>query len=134
MPEIAVEGGCLCGAVRYRAVGPPTVSMICHCSSCARASGAPSVAWVTFTAQGFRLLRGEPAAFRSSPPVMRRFCASCGTALTYAHAERPAEIDVTTRTLDDPERFPPSHHAWIADALAWSRPADGLPAFEGSKP
>jgi hypothetical protein len=107
--------------------------MICHCDSCARASGAPAVAWVTFAADDFRLLRGAPAELRSSPPVLRRFCATCGTALTYVHAERPAEIDVTTRTLDDPERFPPTHHAWIGDAPAWSRPTDGLPAFERSK-
>jgi hypothetical protein len=127
------EGGCLCGAVRYRAVGEPTVSMICHCDSCARASGAPAVAWVTFAAQGFRFVRGEPVAFQSSPPVTRRFCGACGTALTYAHADRRAEIDVTTRTLDDPGRFPPSHHAWIADAPTWGRPADRLPAYEGSK-
>jgi hypothetical protein len=133
MPETAIDGGCLCGAVRYRAVGPPTVSMICHCDSCARASGAPAVAWVTFATQRFRFLRGEPAAFHSSPPVTRRFCGTCGTGLTYAHSARPSEIDVTTRTLDDPERFPPTHHSWIGDAPRWGRPADGLPAFEGSK-
>jgi hypothetical protein len=134
MSHVAFEGGCLCGAVRYRAVGEPTVSMVCHCNTCARASGAAGVAWVTFATDAFVFIRGEPAAFRSSPTVTRRFCSACGTPLTYAHAERPAETDVTTRTLDDPERFPPTHHSWIADAPTWSRPLDGLPAFEGSKP
>ena len=133
MSEIATKGGCLCGAVRYRAEGPPTASMICHCDSCARASGAPAVAWVTFRTQGFRFVRGEPVAFHSSPPVTRRFCGSCGTPLTYVHTARPSEIDVTTRTLDDPEAFAPSHHAWVGDGPSWSRPADGLPTFERSK-
>jgi len=41
------EGGCLCGAVRYRMVGAPLSSAICHCASCRRASGAPTVAWLT---------------------------------------------------------------------------------------
>jgi len=134
MSEIVTEGGCLCGAVRYRAESPPTVSMICHCHSCARASGAPAVAWVTFAAQAFHFLRGNPVAFHSSSPVTRRFCGICGTALTYAHAARPAEIDVTTRTLDDPDRFPPSHHSWLGDAPHWDRPADVLPAFERGQP
>ncbi len=133
MPEIEIEGGCLCGAVRYRTEGPATASMICHCNSCARAAGAPAVAWVTFSAQGFRFLRGEPVAFHSSAPVTRRFCGSCGTPLTYVHTARPSEIDVTTRTLDDPGAFAPSYHAWVADAPSWNRPADGLPTFERSK-
>ena len=46
MPEI--EGGCLCGATRYRATGRPTSTMICHCQTCRRAAGSPDVAWVRF--------------------------------------------------------------------------------------
>ncbi len=133
MHETVMEGGCLCGAVRYRAVGPPTASMICHCHSCARAAGAPAVAWVTFRMQAFSFLRGDPAELHSSPPVTRRFCRSCGTPLTYEHAVRPSEIDVTTRTLDNPDAFPPSHHAWVSDAPSWDRPADGLPVYERDK-
>ena len=132
--EIVSEGGCLCSAVRYRVLGKPTVSMICHCDSCTSAAGSMAVAWLTFPANAFSLLHGDPAQFRSSPPVTRRFCRSCGTPLTYQHAERPWEIDVTTRSLDNPELFPPSHHSWVNDAPGWSRPTDGLPAYERSSP
>ncbi len=131
--EPVFEGGCSCGAIRYRAVGRPTSSMVCHCDSCTRASGATAVAWVTFQTHAFRFERGDTAAFHSSPPVTRRFCGSCGTPLTYEHVKRPSEIDVTTRTLDDPEAFPPSYHAWVGDAPRWSRPTDSLPAFERSR-
>src|SRR5262245_23290517 len=128
-----MEGGCLCGAVRYRVVGEPTVSMVCHCNSCGRASGATAVAWVTFPTQAFSILRGNPLSYHSSQSVTRRFCSVCGTALTYQHVGRPSEIDVTTRTLDQPEAFPPSHHSWLGDAPSWDRPGDGLPLHQRDK-
>ena len=107
--------------------------MICHCNSCSRATGAPSVAWLTFPTPAFRFVRGDPVTFRSSARVERRLCGICGTALTYEHEERASEIDVTTRSLDDPEPFAPSHHSWLGDAPRWSRPTDGLPAFERNR-
>jgi hypothetical protein len=47
--------------------------------------------------------------------------------LTYQHVRRPGEIDVTIGSLEHPERAAPIDHIWMADALSWDRPADGLP-------
>ena len=44
----AIEGGCLCGAVRYRAFWPAYGITHCHCQTCRRASGAPFVTWAGF--------------------------------------------------------------------------------------
>ncbi|MEO6026201.1 MAG: GFA family protein [Candidatus Binatia bacterium] len=128
MEPDAISGGCLCGAIRYVVRGRPSMSMICHCASCRRAGGAPAVAWVTFAQADMTFVRGTPASFQSSAPATRTFCASCGTPLTYLHAARPTEIDVTTATLDAPHAFPPTHHAWVAEGIPWARPTDGLPA------
>jgi hypothetical protein len=128
---VAIEGGCACGAVRYRAEAQPTVSMVCHCASCRRASAAPLVPWVTFARDAFAYTKGEPAVFASSPPVRRSFCAVCGTPLTYEREERPGEIDVTTCSLDHAEAFAPTYHAQTADDLAWVDALDRLPAFKG---
>lgn len=103
--------------------------MVCHCRSCRRAAGAPVVAWVTFRLPDFSFVRGTAAAFHSSAPVTRTFCPSCGTPLTYVHADRPDEIDVTTVSLDDPAAFPPTHHSWREDSIGWVRFGDGLPTF-----
>ena len=130
MANAVTGGGCLCGAIRYIARGAPTVSMICHCNSCCRAAGAPVVAWLTFPARSFSFVRGVPAEFHSTPPVTRTFCPTCGTPLTYVHAERPSEIDVTTSSLDDPEAFPPTYHAWLRDSVRWIRFGDGLPGHQ----
>ena len=129
MAGAAIEGGCFCGAVRYRASVAPTASMIWHCRSCQRASGAPAVPWVTFTRDAFQFTVGELRLFASSAPVRRGFCGACGTPLTYEHVSRPGEIDITTATLDDPDAFPPTHHAQLADDVAWLKFGDGLPAY-----
>jgi hypothetical protein len=113
------EGGCFCGAVRYRMAGTPLGSAICHCQSCRRASGAPSVAWVTVERKNFEILQGTPAAYPSSPGVTRRFCDRCGSALTYENAKNPESIDITTITLDEPNHFPPTVEVWLEDRIDW---------------
>ena len=129
-----VEGGCLCGAVRYRATGEPANSMICHCQTCRRAAASPVVPWVTFAAAQFQFTSGRPVQFSSSPPVRRSFCGSCGTPLTYEHSDSPSTIDITTCSLDDPQSFPPTHHSWLSDDIAWVRFGDGLPTFQQFRP
>jgi hypothetical protein len=126
-------GGCFCGAIRYRAEVVPTSSMICHCRTCRRVSGAPAVGWLTFPLESFRFIRGEPDEFSSSPPVQRTFCRQCGTPLTYKRDDEPATLDVTTASLDDPNTFPPTHHSWLSHDLAWVKFGDGLPAYPESK-
>jgi hypothetical protein len=123
------EGGCLCGAVRYRASGASGHPTLCHCRSCRRASGAPVVAWVTFPRGAFAFVKGTPVRYRSSPPVLRSFCGACGTPLTYEHADFPDGVDVTTASLDDPERFPPADHTWTSHHLSWLPLSDPLPRF-----
>ncbi|HEX7111624.1 MAG TPA: GFA family protein [Mizugakiibacter sp.] len=115
----AHEGGCLCGAVRYRVSGEPRALTRCHCRSCRLASGAPSLAWAIFRTEDFALIAGKLARFASSPGVVRTFCANCGTSLTYRSAARPEAIDVTTATLDEPSRFAPTKEIWTGHALAW---------------
>lgn len=127
MSAPCAEGGCLCGAVRYRAVGESGHPTLCHCRSCRGASGAPVVAWVTFPTEGFAFVRGAPVRYRSSPPVVRSFCGACGTPLTYEHADFPEGVDVTTASLDTPDAFPPADHTWTSHSIGWMQADDGLP-------
>lgn len=124
-----VLGGCFCGAVRYQAEGKPSNSVICHCKTCRAFSSAPAVPWVTFERKNFKFTKGKPRAFRSSKPVRRTFCSACGTPLTYDSTKWPATIDITTCSLDRPERFPPTHHSWVSHDLSWVKRAGRLPAF-----
>lgn len=128
-----LEGGCLCGANRYRITGVPLSSVLCHCSSCRRASGAPTVAWLTVERTHFEVLCGGARDFLSSPGVIRRFCADCGSALTYENSKSPASIDVTTASLDDPAACPPTAEVWLDHRISWQAAAANLvPHRQGS--
>jgi hypothetical protein len=58
---------------------------------------------------------------------MRTFCPRCGTQLTFEHDDAANEIDVTTCSLDDPERLPPEDHTRTSSKLEWLKLAGGLP-------
>ena len=124
------EGGCLCGAIRYRISGKAKFRSMCHCQSCRRASGAPVVAFVGMFDDQFEELKGARTIFESSPGVKRGFCKTCGTSLTFAGENWPGEVHVFTATLDDPEAFPPTVHTYCLDRLPWIDPDDGLPRLD----
>jgi hypothetical protein len=116
----AAEGGCLCGAVRYRVSGEPVASTLCHCRSCRRASGGTNVAWAVFDRGLFQWLSGYPAAYSSSPGIEWLHCRHCGSLVGYRRASRPDHMDVTTGTLDEPDRFPPAVEIWLEHKIEWA--------------
>jgi Glutathione-dependent formaldehyde-activating enzyme len=71
MVEPVLEGGCQCGAIRYRVTGEPLMAAICHCTMCRRANAAPAVAWAMFLESQVAFLSGRPAAYASSPEAKR---------------------------------------------------------------
>ncbi len=122
------EGSCLCGATRYRVSGTARVG-ICHCRSCRLASGAQNVAWAIFERSAFSVTRGELAFFHSSPEVRRGYCGSCGTTLSFETEQRPADVDLTLATLEDPDDLKPECHVWVSHKLPWVTITDGLRQF-----
>lgn len=122
-------GGCLCGAVRYRVTGAPDGTSLCHCVSCRRSTGGPSLAWVIFPEQSVAITEGTLAEYQSSPGTYRGFCAQCGTSLTYRRDNRPGLFDVTTASLDDPEALPPAKEIWTEERLSWEAANPDLPQF-----
>jgi hypothetical protein len=126
-PAQTLEGGCLCGAVRYRVEGAPNWSAHCHCRDCRRASGAPFVAYAGFPPARHRWIKGQPVRFSSSPGVFRSFCGRCGSPLAYEGERWPGEIHIHLGTLDRPEAIQPQAHVYTAHKLPWLKLADGLP-------
>jgi len=129
-----LNGGCLCGAVRYRCEPPARPPAYCHCTSCRRAAGAHVVAWFTVSTSSLTFTQSQPAIYRSSAPVQRGFCPRCGTQLTYRNDQWPGEVDITVGSLDEPGRVPPTAHIWMEDAAPWDCPGDGLPVHARSRP
>lgn len=124
---IKLEGGCLCGAIRYRIAGEPYHVTHCHCTFCRRASGAPFVTWFSIATADLLVTRGEAAPYRSSSRATRSFCGQCGTQLTFRYDASPQETDVTLCSLDQPETLSPGDHTYWRSRLPWVLICDGLP-------
>lgn len=123
-----IEGGCQCGAVRYRIaeVDPVTVAL-CHCRSCRRAHAAPAVGWVMYLEAQVEFTAANPAVYESSPGVRRSFCSKCGTPVCFTADFLPGFIDLPIGSLDKPEDMPPMYHFWDSMRLPWMKLDDGLP-------
>ncbi len=131
--EREFTGGCLCGAVRYRATGEPLVVAHCHCSLCRKASGAPFVTWIAFPVDAFAFTRGEARVYNATEKAERGFCPACGSQLTFRHAESARQVDVTVGSLDDPDAVTPVDHIWASSRVAWLTMDDGLPRHRGER-
>jgi hypothetical protein len=128
-------GGCLCGEVRYEVSGASIWRVICYCESCTRAAGAPAIAWAGFDKTKFRLLNGGLEIYESSPGVLRGFCRRCGTTLTYRKNPEVLEgaqddVYIATRTLDDPDAYPPAEHVLYGERVSWFDVEDEFPHYD----
>jgi hypothetical protein len=132
----AMTGGCQCGAVRYSVIGTVTLAGVCHCRMCQKASGNFGMA--VFSAPGLEFTRGNPAAFESSPGVLRGFCRDCGTPLFLRYPDEP--YDMTIGSLDRPDDVPPLRsQVGIESECRWFRDLAGVPrhptdAVPGDRP
>ena len=123
-----IEGGCLCGGVRYRLAEVPWGRNDCHCIDCRRSSGAPFVTWGSVDRNQLTLLAGT---VREVPHAgrIRSFASCCGTHLFFAESPDAEAIDVTIASLDDPEPHPPEIAIWTEDRLPWVILDDKRPTF-----
>ncbi|PJK28213.1 GFA family protein [Minwuia thermotolerans] len=121
-----LEGGCLCGAVRYRLFAAPSAVFYCHCRMCQKHAGGPFLAFLTLAADAVQWA-GEPAVWRSSDIAVRAHCGACGTPLYWQGDDLKDEFDIALATLDEPDAFPPREHLWTESARAWPVIEDGLP-------
>ena len=124
-----LEGGCLCGQLRYRISAEPIDAGYCHCRMCQRSSGAPVLAWLTVSVQGFQYLQGAPALYQSSARYQREFCSRCGTQIAFRAVTSATKLDVTLASLDDTARVSPEYHIWCESEVSWLHIDDDLPRY-----
>jgi hypothetical protein len=128
-----VEGGCYCGAVRYKAEGDPMFRGQCHCRECQYfAGGAPNYV-MGMPETGFTYTKGTPKAFRRSDldtPVTREFCGECGTHLVSLAPSLPLAL-IKVGTLDDPASFEgPQMAIYTIDKQSFHSVPEGVASFE----
>ncbi len=107
-----LEGGCRCGAVRYRIVGEPVLVCGCCCTDCADETGQALTIWVGIKGPMIEFPFELPE-FRDSSAISERGrCRDCNTPLTFRRIREEAKVDplfyVTADSLDDPRQVRPA--------------------------
>ena len=123
-----MEGGCHCGALRYRLQGDLTDVAHCHCSICRRVSGGLVVTWLTLPRDDFSWLTGTPGCYVAPASCSRYFCTNCGAHVALVTTHSPETVDVTVATLDHPERVRANRHIWVGSRLPWLHLDEDLPS------
>jgi hypothetical protein len=127
------EGGCSCGAVRYRLTSEPLFVHCCHCLNCQRQTGSAFVINALIEADRVELLAGAPGAVevpRDDGSGQRIFrCPTCEVAV-YSEYGRPEILFVRAGTLDEPSSVSPDVHIYTRSKLPWVRLPDDVAAFE----
>ena len=125
-------GRCLCGAVRYAFTGDIIWTGHCHCESCQRATSSPITSFFAVAKDSFAFRGDEPGVYRSSAHVVRRFCRTCGSPVSYEWDGQPDEIHLYATSLDDSSDFVPEQHDFWDERVSWLHVEDDLPKKEGA--
>ncbi len=134
--ENPLEGGCLCGAIRFEITEPLLSAGYCHCTHCQRRTGTGSSANGRVPASGFRLLTGREQLRAFQPPtgVPKLFCQTCGSAMFSGDPFSDAEIAVRLGALDRDPAIALHYRQFVASAATWEPiPDDGLQRFARSR-
>ena len=134
MPIKAVQGSCLCGAVRFAVELPTLFCAHCHCSMCRRAHGAGYVTWFGVPVARLTIVSGvqQLVRFQSSDHGTRSFCGRCGSSLFCESTRHPDHVDVVLANMDGAIDRQPEFHVFYDDRAQWVRIGDDLPRMGGA--
>jgi hypothetical protein len=130
----AHEGGCLCGAVRYRSTGQPVRATVCHCTFCQRVTGSAFGLWVTYRKENVAIT-GEYATYEhrsdeSGRWIKMEFCPRCGTSFGATFERSPELRSQLGGTFDETGWIGVTRHIWTRSAQPWVPVPEDLPHFE----
>jgi hypothetical protein len=116
------EGGCLCGAVRFRVRGQPLRAGICHCLDCRKVTGSSFSAFAIWPRSAFEST-GDVGTYAG-----RSFCRECG-ARVFSLTDDEAEV--LLGSLDQaPGDIAPQYELWIGRRERWMQPLPWVRQFE----
>ena len=118
-----IEGGCLCGAIRYSSGATPLMTAVCSCKNCQRQTGT-SFSVVLAMPKGSIQYEGASLATyedtgSSGQSVLRQFCPKCGSPIMSTLAVTPALEWLKAGTLDDATWVKPTVAVWCQSAQPW---------------
>ena len=132
-----IEGGCLCGSVRYTSSEGPLVMRACWCRLCQYIAAGSATINLAFSTRTFTVtgeIRDYPSTADSGHQMHRRFCPTCGVHLFSEADERPHLIIVRAGTLDKPEIVELDANIWTKEAPKWAHLDPDIRQFDGQPP
>ena len=133
MPSFPCEGGCACGAIRYRLLEDPISLHVCHCTYCQTITGTAFILSMPTKRRSLEVIRGEQTwtgVEKATGLEINRSCPRCSTRLwSEAGGDR---VVLRPGTLDDTRWLTPVAHIWTASKQPWVEiPADVLQYEQG---
>lgn len=128
-----IEGGCQCGAVRYRVSLEKVVGYACHCLECQKQSASAFGLSVPIPAEQLRI-DGAMGCYRrdtdSGSSMNCWFCATCGSRLYHQSVDESDWVSLKGGTLDQPDLLNPAAHIWVKRKRPWVLLSPDIPAYD----
>ena len=118
-----IEGGCLCGAIRYSSGAAPLMTAVCSCKNCQRQTGTSFSVLLAMPKGSIQYEGASLATYEdtgsSGQPVLRQFCPKCGSPIMSTLAVTPTLEWLKAGTLDDAAWVKPTVAVWCQSAQPW---------------
>lgn len=137
MARLPLNGGCLCGGVRFEVTEPLVSAGYCHCTRCRRRTGTAASAQARVAPGSLRIVAGLELVreFRPVDGFPKAFCSACGSALWSRSPEDEGVKNVRLGAFDEDPEIRPSYRQFVAYAAPWEPiPDDGLPRHPEGRP
>jgi hypothetical protein len=133
----SLQGGCLCGAVRFELTAPPLSAGYCHCTRCQRRTGTGSSVSAFVETDSLHWLQGEELIKGWLPPgdgAEKCFCSACGAHL-FSRSRDGDRVGMRMGSFDGDPGVRPTNRQYVAYAASWEQiPDDGLPRYDEGRP
>ena len=118
------NGSCACGQVNYSITDEPFFTQACHCRDCKKSTGSSFVVH-SMIHEDDLIINGEidstelPTGSGAGQRVY--FCTKCGVYLycKYKVGEAEKRLALRSKTLNNPNQFPPEAHIFVKDKDPW---------------
>tara|TARA_B100000579_G_scaffold278075_1_gene230015 strand:- start:122 stop:604 length:483 start_codon:yes stop_codon:yes gene_type:complete len=128
-----LKGGCICGQVKYYITEKPLFTQACHCKDCKVLTGSSYVV-NSSVLENTLFVEGEVSSTElkagSGASCKTYFCNKCGAYVYADYDSAFKRLTLRTKTLNNPENFPPQVHIFTKDKDPWLNLSKDVTCFE----
>ena len=136
LPDFPIEGGCACGAVRYRLTAPPYTIYTCHCTDCQTLTTSAFTLSMPVARETLEITQGELMSWvrtaDSGAQIPQHVCKVCGVRIYSEPKAGGPTLTLRCGSLDDTSWLRPIAAIWMKSAQPWVRMPDDVMLFDGA--